>query len=260
MIRYVRPPQPRGFPTQAMEDEKRELASNHGHKAKPLWSNFKEHFFKAQHGKCGFCEAKILGHTGDVEHYAPKLEVHELVSPGRELPHSTRVEHRTVAQPPMKPGYWWLTYQWTNWLLACSRCNSVWKLCLFPVAEQPRSAPNPSDPCTPLLLNPFDDDPEEHLDVDAIGQLVAITVRGRETIQTCGLDRDSLRRERHYAVRDTVFLCRVALRAQGVELEEALEQLRRVADPQRAFAAAVRATIRRLLDLSRAELGELLRP
>jgi hypothetical protein len=122
-------------------------------------------------------------------------------------------------------GYHWLMLDWGNWLLVCERCNSGWKRTLFPVREDSDLArvleatyriggidgvkallrakaprrPSPHRKFTPLLLSPFGpEDPVEHLEFTILGQIVPRggSDHGRETIRTCGLHRESLRRAR----------------------------------------------------------------
>lgn len=68
----------------------------------------------AMHGWCcGFCSSFLpLNDRGDVEHFRPKAKVTE------DSTHS---------------GYWWLAYNFENYLLSCSRCNSSCKGNYFPL-------------------------------------------------------------------------------------------------------------------------------
>ena len=64
----------------------------------------KNALIKAQHGKCCFCERKA-GKDGDVEHFRPKAGYRQ-----------------TKSGALLRPGYYWLTYEWDNLLLSCSEC------------------------------------------------------------------------------------------------------------------------------------------
>jgi len=59
-------------------------------------------------------------------------------------------------------GYWFRAYDWSNYLFACTVCNSRWKLSYFPrQAGRPSDAPDPRSEIgmQPLLLNCcFDDE------------------------------------------------------------------------------------------------------
>ncbi|HEY3840902.1 MAG TPA: hypothetical protein VGL72_30225 [Bryobacteraceae bacterium] len=118
-----------------------------------IWRPLKWHLFELFHGKCAYCECKPrAGQRGDVEHFRPKGK---------------------VTEDPDHPGYYWLAYDYRNYLPSCSSCNQPAraKLTHFPVtgphAHEPRSLPAES----PLLLNPLDPatDPFQHLEFDEMG-------------------------------------------------------------------------------------------
>ena len=171
----------------------------------PKWSDYKAVFAEAQNGKCGYCEMMVTGgHPGDVEHYWPKGEVWQLpddpAQQGQERRWASTIEGRK-RKIISETGYWWLAYDWSNYLLACTVCNQYWKLSYFPVKDDPRAVPpTEANKEVPLLLNPFDDThkPSEHLRFDDLGQIQAkdMSPWGSQTIRTCGLDRESLRRSR----------------------------------------------------------------
>ena len=167
---------------------------------KSLWQDFKADFSKQQHGKCGYCEINVMvGHFGDVEHFAPKNEVAEFNLGDNE---GSEVEHLAILKgrsPSLKvaPGYWWLAYDWDNYLLSCGICNQTWKNSLFPVKHPPprAGAPLETDIESILLLNPYGlKDPARHLRFDINGFVSPrnSSVYGRETIRTCGLNRLAL--------------------------------------------------------------------
>lgn len=168
-----------------------------------LWrrDSVKRRLSKAQNGKCGYCEIKCLaGDTGDIEHYAPKAEVHKFLQDqdgnpmlGREKTDLSNIQDRKSVRIS-DTGYWFKAYDWNNYLLSCNRCNTAWKGCLFPVEDAPRRLPpQEGRQERPLLLNPFDDDPIEHFDFNAFGQIDPRTDKGRATVDVCGLFRESLR-------------------------------------------------------------------
>jgi len=164
------------------------------------WKDFKNALVIAQNYKCGYCEINIAGQFGDVEHFFPKGEVWELIvgEEGVEQHGSIAVKgrrHTTFCDQ----GYWWLAYEWENYLLSCQICNQSWKLSFFPVAKPRSKPPHVAAVEKTLLLNPFDQDPARdpalHLSFDRLGQIRAKnrSELGFETIPTCGLDRESLR-------------------------------------------------------------------
>jgi uncharacterized protein (TIGR02646 family) len=120
------------------------------------------------HGKCAFCESAIA-HIAypHIEHYRPK---------------------------DLEPQ---LCFDWNNLLLACSVCNGKqYKSNKFPLTDQGEA-----------ILNPCEDDPDEHLsficEPDEFTALNMLTVvrsksqRGEITIETLGLNRISLLKHRN---------------------------------------------------------------
>lgn len=137
------------------------------------------------HNKCAYCEAE---HPLEIEHYRPKGKV------------SGDNEHN---------GYFWLTYEWSNLLLACSGCNSGEdaKGTKFPLAMGGKRIYSPQkDPSQwvsnsetflnekPLLLNPEIDTPEDHLEFLFNGAVKELngSIRGEKTISICNLNRERL--------------------------------------------------------------------
>lgn len=73
-------------------------------------------------------------------------------------------------------------YTWENYLWACAPCNSHHKRTQFP--RDARGAP--------LMINPAEEDPREHLDFSpATGKYVARTPKGDATISVLAFDRRS---------------------------------------------------------------------
>lgn len=171
------------------------------------WSNFKDALSGAQYRKCAFCEGYAVGQGfGDVEHYAPKSEVQALSDDestwGVEVPNLANVVGRKT-QRVSATGYWWLAYDWNNYVLACTICNQQWKRAIFPIKEARGAAPARGDVETPYLLHPFRGEaPKDHLQYGPHGEVSAkktpagLSPYGRETIRTLGLDRPGLRDQR----------------------------------------------------------------
>jgi 5-methylcytosine-specific restriction endonuclease McrA len=136
---------------------------------------------EAFHGKCAYCESPDLPSAPlEVAHFRPTGGA--IGADGTE-----RREH-----------YWWLTYSWTNLLLACSDCVRA-KGNRFPV-DGPRAGPG--EPATAeryLLLDPRrregddgDDSPSGHLVFLADGSVASVTARGTATIDVLALNRSTL--------------------------------------------------------------------
>lgn len=145
-------------------------------------------------GKCSYCEIRLTGaQFGDVEHYRPKAGVRDADNQPVKNP-LTGITH---------PGYFWLAYEWFNLLLACGACNTVkisksgakhGKGERFPLEAPHRSfAPGDGVVEQPTLLNPWLDDPEDHLRFDGkTGVVTGRTPRGLGTVALLGLNREGL--------------------------------------------------------------------
>jgi hypothetical protein len=209
MLKFERPKKPEDFQEKADIETKKieEQLANISEKLNfndSFWGKYKNHFVKAQHGKCGYCELRMSSY-GDMEHYRPKSVVEELKITGFEREDLMNVSGRTFAKS-CKYGYWWLAYDWDNYLLSCTLCNQPWKRALFPIlegrpenedfgSEYPHKSPVVDDKETPLLLNPYDDiELSEHLRFNDVGLIEPFenSEFGKQTIITCGLDRLSL--------------------------------------------------------------------
>lgn len=270
MLRFQRPDPPDGFDDGTREARARveqDVKAGRRPEFEPVWGKYKGHFAKTQHGKCGYCECKALAtHTGSVEHFRPKAAVSELEDDpstwGREKPGLANVEGR---RPPRisELGYWWLAYEWSNFLLACERCNS-WKGTLFPVEDRPRALPpRPDVDETPLLLDPYgDENPADHLRFDDLGFIEPKdgSKKGFETIRTLGLDREPLRDAREQQARKAFQLTRVIkskLSSGGEEIDGIVTELREsldIGETECAFAGMVRVILEQELGLAWGDL------
>ena len=226
---YRRPTPPNGFPSERWETArkaaeeiieaelkklkgKKRVAAKKGRKTSAktgkkkevfpgIWKDFKAYFSYAQFGKCGFCESPILDtYPGDVEHYRPKSAItalrEEADALGQQQEGLAGITGR-LTKPVADTGYYWLAYEWTNYLLACSVCNGL-KGTIFPVKPDATGPPlkdNFSEDA--LLLNPFEKKlPASHLEFKSNGFVQDKTLYGRATIETCGLYREQLRSTR----------------------------------------------------------------
>ncbi len=154
---------------------------------------------KIYSNKCAFCESDTTaGAVLQVEHYRPKAK---------------------VTDEPTHEGYYWLGYEWTNLLYACSSCNRA-KSTSFPISgirvfHPPMSGTSlNTDKCKvndddlkneePLLLNPEENDfkPMDHLIISPNGKIRGISNRGEATIEKCKLGRKNLKIVRNKIVAD----------------------------------------------------------
>lgn len=154
---------------------------------------------QAQSNKCAYCEHKLGGgQSGEIDHYRPRIL------------------------------YPWLIDSWENLLLACSACNGA-KGSDFPLREERhRVHASGGDLSTedPLLLDPFVDDPLQHLAWSGQDPSPK-TDRGEATVEICKLNRDSLREERLAAIKriKTLTDATAALRCSAPEIDERLQRI-----------------------------------
>lgn len=135
-----------------------------------LYGLLKQHLFDLSNNRCAYCEAKLKHvDNGAVEHYRPKASVRE---------------------DPAHSGYYWLAYDPTNLLPSCGLCNTSGKHTQFPVAGSRATSPQASlEDERPLLINPYKEDPLDHLKFLSTGDIVDKTERGKKTIEICLLER-----------------------------------------------------------------------
>lgn len=258
MIQYPRPPEPPMFAdhcrpfSDAIKDILDEPRDPGSKEFGDPWGSFKPEFVKAQHQKCGYCEVYAITHDGPVEHYAPKAELRRLRDKGIEKPNSTNVRGRT-SELLSKRGYHWRAYEWSNYLYACNICNK-WKKNFFPVNDDEARTipPDHANPEMPLLLNPFDDDPQPHLRFDDLGAISPKnnSLRGQATIEVCGLDRPSLTIARQPVCTNAYKLSSRFLDALAAQPTPDAGKLKEVAGdlvdqgaPQQQFAGVLRSIV-----------------
>jgi uncharacterized protein (TIGR02646 family) len=179
----------------------------------------------AQHEKCAFCESVITHISyGDVEHFRPK-----------------GASRQSDAAPLRYPGYFWLAYTWDNLFLCCQLCNQRHKRNLFPLRNDRRRARTHNHDLAaevPQFINPTED---MSADITFDGETaVALTSRGRLTIEALGLNREELRDYRLRQLQTLQLL--VALRRQLATKADTPEDFAALAEIDRAFEAAKRDT------------------
>lgn len=247
---FERPSKPHNFDN-AVSKAAADVASAIKTKKEPefadAWKHFKQALQSAQKGLCGYCEGIVAGlHYGDLEHFRPKAEVRELHrNPalwGREVHGKSSVAKRVMKPGTLKPGYWWLAYDWDNYLFSCAVCNQQWKKNLFPIIGARNRAVGENTE-TVLLLSPFETfEPAEHFIYGRLGEIKGRSSRGRATVATCGLDRPSLRLQRQRIAAAThAQLDAVAAGITDAKLLKILRQLREDGRPGKPFSGMVQA-------------------
>jgi energy-coupling factor transporter ATP-binding protein EcfA2 len=135
----------------------------------------------ASHGTCHACEQSVEANVGELEFYRPL-----------KMAGNFRKDRNSPTH------YGWLSYDWNNLQLLCPMCNRC-KASLFPIAGERAPIGARGEQLLgerPLLLNPFDDDPAEHIATCEDGFLIALTERGQTTIEVYQLNRADLLNQR----------------------------------------------------------------
>jgi uncharacterized protein (TIGR02646 family) len=138
----------------------------------------KQQLIDEQHGKCCFCEADFTANGyGDVEHFRPKGGF-----------------TRDRSGKLIRPGYYWLAYDWDNLFFSCQICNQQFKKNYFPLEDEvERATTHTADYRRelPLLIHPSTDEPMNHITFNRHVP-VAKNKRGQVSIITFGIDRPGL--------------------------------------------------------------------
>lgn len=121
------------------------------------WIEFKYTIWDQQQGKCCFCEQKIHEPNSRIDHYRPK----------------PRIALKTQNRVQYIMGYWWLAYEWNNFLVLCETCNRQ-KGDKFPLAVESSRAHSEETlgedgrlgAELPLLINPRFETPENLFEYD----------------------------------------------------------------------------------------------
>ncbi len=186
---------------------------------------------KTQFNKCCFCEANVTAVShGDVEHFRPKGGWQQ--KEGDAL---------------SEVGYYWLAYEWDNLLFSCQICNQTYKKNYFPLENPADRALNHNHTIErekALIINPSLENPNEHI-VFKKEFVVAITLKGTETIKRTGIDRadlDELRRDLMNIVKSQLQL--LNLLDEGLlsspDVKEVVQNLKILVSPKKPFFAMLR--------------------
>lgn len=162
-----------------------------------------------QNGVCAYCEVCVRPVSpGDIEHFRPKGGYVDEDS-GKYI----------------TPGYYWLAYSWTNLLVACPRCNQIWKRGRFPLSNEALRSTSPVDPSDfhlGVLIDPYAENPRDHIRFHReVPYAVKASVRGAGTITVLGLDAEDLNAARSKVLRTIRALRHVVIMLPGTQ--EAIE-------------------------------------
>lgn len=140
----------------------------------------KESLENIQNNKCCFCESKYKHITsGDVEHFRPK---------------AAYTQGKESKYPFIRPGYFWLAYDWDNLLVSCEVCNRRKKGNYFPIKNKIRRCQDHTDNYNdeePWFVNPSEIDPVAHITFNKEIP-THLSFEGAKTIEYLGLDREEL--------------------------------------------------------------------
>ncbi len=137
------------------------------------------------HGKCCYCESHVRHISpGTIDHYRPKA-----------------ASRQRAGDAFIRPGYYWLAYQWENLLFSCPACNQIYKRTQFPLRDPTRRALSHLHPLAQeeaLLIDPSKDDPAQFMSFrEEFAFALEDNLRGRTTIEILALnDRDELVEQR----------------------------------------------------------------
>ena len=240
-----------------------------------VWGELKEWLIKnVFHDKCAYCETREVRSPYHAEHFRPKGRVRfrstgvkKLVTPIIQDEEGENVEH---------PGYFWLAYNWANLLPSCNDCNSaLGKNDQFPVKKvhvgikrltiseaaklrrkeiqsfkrqevyylQPEDLNELEEP---LLLNPYLDNPSDHIVFGDCGVIAAKegSEKGEASLVVYDLGAENLRIARQEAqdkalkIYSTEF-SRGENKTISQRISEAKQALRGYIDGEKPYSAAV---------------------
>ncbi len=144
-----------------------------------IWSELKEYLARLSHDKCWFSEVRSA--ELEIDHFRPKGRVSDT-----QIPHT---------------GYWWLSFEWTNFRLATALVNKrrhdyreknvCGKGCYFPLLDEstrvPDTEPHPINREKPKLLDPC---------IGADVQLLSYSVESGKIVERYRKDEHSTKHER----------------------------------------------------------------
>ncbi|UVM24068.1 AAA family ATPase [Pseudomonas wadenswilerensis] len=140
--------------------------------------------------------------------------------------------------------YWWLAFEWSNYLPSCAECNAL-KGPRFPV-QGPRARVGAIGEALRqeknLLLDPAEDDLDGVFLFLSDGKITSETERGQATIDVLGLNRSNLIKARSDDLRNLEHL--QALMKNRRPDKKSLEYLAQMVRPQSPFCAMRRQFVR----------------
>lgn len=180
--------------------------------------------------KCAFCELPLANNQGKILFFRPRL--------------NTEPALHGEWQPTIH--YYWLSWHWPNIYLSCDECQHN-KGFAFPIDARRRASPGIYDAGLllkekPLLLDPCHDNPLFHLEFKSDGSLQPRrnSRRGKQTINTFDLNRETLRRLREEEYISLADKWDIAMHARGTILSDAIDELLALCGSDHKFAGLKR--------------------
>ena len=157
----------------------------------------KDTLINLQNDKCCFCERKVsAGEPGHIEHFRPKS--------GYKKDDKAKL---------VKPGYYWLAYDFENLFFSCNRCNTSYKKNYFPLVNETLRATNHTMIVSkedPLIISPSQNATAHLVFNKEIIKPKNKSPKGKETIKRTGLNRKALLDDRLQFLRALQFAAIVA--------------------------------------------------
>ena len=208
------------------------------------WRAYKEDLKKLSYGKCWYSEAREIYSHYHVDHFRPK-------------------KRATDSDNIDRGGYWWLTYDWTNYRL-CGSVGNTKKGDYFPVRHHKANGPaDPLDDEIYYFLDPTNADDVKLLNFDEEGKAIPANpeerewehIRASETIKWFDLNYSDLKDERKRVwIRTADGIRQVELlrkaynenptNTKGGQLKTEFEKLRRQIAPCTELSSTIRCCLR----------------
>jgi hypothetical protein len=210
---------------------------------KEVWTAVKQYLYALSNDLCGYCEALVfVTNDGEVEHYRPKS---------------------AVDGDGTHPGYYWLAYDFDNYVPTCHKCNTgKGKRNQFPIKGKRVRKPGGKLALErPLLLHPFKHNPADHLNFlvpSADGKFSFGCVAGRDeigktSVQVYQLNREHLTVDRQQAL-ETL---RVELLQSWWDAAKRARLIEQITSGNRPYASTCLAYLQVWLDEQRADAKRL---
>lgn len=194
-------------------------------------STVKKALLTAHFEKCCFCERKI--ESGHVEHFRGKG--------GHQQSETEKI---------VKPGYYWLAYEWSNLYLSCAKCNSSYKRNFFPLANPHQRATShliDINQEEPLLVDPTKDNPEDFIEfIGYTPKAINGNKKGKETIKRTGLDRPFLdnRRRDIYLLYKQLYFAAQNPKIPASTRQEFINSIMEETKPEAQYSSMIKCAIR----------------